>query len=109
MIVLFINTEMWQVFSDVSDPALLGSIALFIVVGSVFVGSRLPREVRELEADVGADPPLRPRQRFNVGLVMFVSQGLQVLVVAFLVGAFFVAFGVLAVPRPERRRGVDPA
>ena len=97
MIVLFINTEMWQVFSDVSDPALLGSIALFIVVGSVFVGSRLPREVRELEADVGADPPLRTRQRFNVGLVMFVSQGLQVLVVAFLVGAFFVAFGVLAI------------
>jgi hypothetical protein len=81
----------------VSDPALLGSIALFIGVGSVFVGSRLPREVRELEADVGADPPLSPRQRFNVGLVMFVSQGLQVLVVAFLVGAFFVAFGVLAI------------
>ena len=27
MIVLFINTEMWQVFSDVSDPALPGSIA----------------------------------------------------------------------------------
>ncbi len=97
MIVLFVNTEMWQVFSDVSDPALLGSIALFISVGSVFVGSRLPREVRELETDVGADPPLRPRQRFNVGLVMFVSQGLQVLVVAFLVGAFFVAFGVLAI------------
>ena len=97
MIVLFINTEMWQVFSDVSDPALLGSIALFIGVGSVFIGSRLPREVRELEADVGADPPLTPRQRFNVGLVMFVSQGLQVLVVAFLVGAFFVAFGTLAI------------
>jgi hypothetical protein len=97
MIVLFINTEMWQVFSDVSDPALLGSMALFVAVGSVFIGSRLPREVRELEADVGADPPLGTRQRFNVGLVMFVSQGLQVLVVAVLVGAFFVAFGALAI------------
>jgi hypothetical protein len=97
MIVLFINTEMWQVFSDLPDAALLGSVALFIVVGSVFIGSRLPREVRELEADVGATPPLTTRQRFNVGLVMFVSQGLQVLVVALLVGAFFVAFGVLAI------------
>jgi len=97
MIVLFVNTEMWQVFSDVSDPALIGVMALFLVVGSSFVAARLPREVRELELDVGADPPLTPRQRFNVGLVMFVSQGLQVLVVAMLVGAFFVAFGALAI------------
>ncbi len=97
MIVLFVNTEMWQVFSDVSDPALIGVMALFLVVGSSFVASRLPREVRELELEVGADPPLTPRQRFNVGLVMFVSQGLQVLVVAVLVGAFFVAFGALAI------------
>lgn len=97
MIVLFINTEMWQVFSDVSEPALLGVIALFIAVASVFVISRLPREVRELERDVGADPALTARQRFNVGLVMFVSQGLQVAVVALLVGAFFVAFGTLAI------------
>ena len=97
MIVLFINTEMWQVFSDVSDPALVGVVALFLAVGSVFIASRLPREVRALERDVAADPPLTPRQRFNVGLVMFVSQGLQVLVVAVLVGAFFVAFGALAI------------
>jgi hypothetical protein len=96
-IVLLFSTELWQVFSDVSDPALLGVIGLFIGVGSVFLISRLPREVRELEADVGADPPLGSRQRFNVGLVMFVSQGLQVLVVALLVGAFFVAFGALAI------------
>jgi len=97
MIVLFINTEMWQVFSDVSDGALLGVIALFIGVASVFVISRLPREVRALEQEVGADPPLTTRQRFNVGLVMFVSQALQVIVVATLVGAFFVAFGALAI------------
>jgi hypothetical protein len=97
MIVLFVNTEMWQVFSDVSEPALFGVIALFFAVGSAFVASRLPREVRELEQDVGAEPPLTTRQRFNVGFVMFVSQGLQVLVVAALVGAFFVALGVLAV------------
>ena len=97
MIVLFINTEMWQVFSDVSDPALFGVIALFVALGSAFIGSRLPAEVRALEHDVGAEPRLRRRQRFNVGLVMFVSQGLQVLVVSLLVGLFFVAFGALAI------------
>lgn len=97
MIVLFINAEMWQVFSDVSDGALAGVIGLFCLLGSVFVGSRLPREARELEREVGAQPPLRRRQRFNVGLVMFVSQGLQVLVVSLLVGLFFVAFGALAI------------
>ncbi len=97
MIVLFINAEMWQVFSDVSDPALAGVIGLFCVLGSVFIASRLPKEARELEREVGAQPPLRRRQRFNVGLVMFVSQGLQVLVVSVLVGLFFVAFGALAI------------
>jgi hypothetical protein len=96
-IVLLFSTELWQVFSDVSDAALIAVIGLFLGVGSVFLISRLPREVRELETDVGAEPPLRTRQRFNVGLVMFVSQGLQVLVVAVLVGVFFVAFGALAI------------
>ena len=97
MIVLFINTEMWQVFSDVSDGALVAVVGLFFAVGSVFVASRLPAEVRELERDVGAEPPLSASQRFNVGFVLFVSQGLQVLVVSVLVGAFFVAFGALAI------------
>jgi hypothetical protein len=78
--------------SDVSDPALLRVIALFFAVGSGSVGTRPPREVRELEQDDGADPPLTTRQRCNVGLVMLVSQGPQVLV-----AAFFVAFGALAI------------
>jgi hypothetical protein len=58
---------------------------------------RLPREVAALEREVSPDAPLRPRERFNVGLVMFVSQGLQVLVVSIAVGAFFVVFGSLAI------------
>ena len=35
-------------------------------------------------------------QRFNIGLVLFVSQSLQVLLVALAVAAFFVVFGLLA-------------
>ena len=96
MILLFLTTEVWQVFSDISDRALAGVVVLFGALGSVFVAARLPKEVRALERDVNVEPPLRRRQRFNVGLVMFVSQGLQVLVVSVLVGLFFVAFGALA-------------
>jgi len=50
--------------------------------------------VGRLEAEVGAEPALDRRQRTNVGLVLFVSQALQVLVVT---AAFFVAFGALAI------------
>jgi hypothetical protein len=96
-VVLFINTEMWQVFADMSDGTLVATTVLLVGVGSLFLAVRLPREVGALEAQVGAGPPLSARQRLNVGLVMFVSQGLQVLVVALAVGAFFVGFGMLVI------------
>jgi hypothetical protein len=74
-------------------------IVLFVVLGVGFLAVRLPREAQRLEHEVSADaPPLRRRQLFNVGLVMFVSQALQVLVVSLAVAAFFVAFGLLAMP-----------
>jgi hypothetical protein len=97
-LVLFVNTEMWQVFSGMPDAFLVLVAALFAAVGGVFVAVQLPREVRELEQGAGAGgPPLERAQRFNVGLVMFVSQGLQTLVVSLAIGAFFVLFGALAV------------
>ena len=97
-IVLFINAEMWQVFSSLSDLQVLEVAALFVVVGTVFVVARVPREVRELERQVGeGTPPLRRRQLVNVGLVLVVAQGLQVLTVAVVLGGFFVAFGALAI------------
>jgi hypothetical protein len=45
-LVLFINTEMWQVFSTMPRAFLACVGALFVVVGTVFVGVQLPREVR---------------------------------------------------------------
>jgi hypothetical protein len=97
-LVLFINTEMWQVFSEMPESFLALVAALFVITGSVFVAAQLPREVRELEEGAGAaGPPLARPQRFNVGLVMFVSQALQILVVSLAIGAFFVVFGALAV------------
>jgi hypothetical protein len=96
-LVLFINTEMWQVFSSAPDAFLVLIGCMFFVIGVAFLAARLPREVQALEREVSPDAPLRPRERLNVGLVMFVSQGLQVAVVSSAVGLFFVAFGAFAI------------
>ena len=99
-VVLFLTTEMWQVFAEMDGASLSAIVALLAAIGTLFVVGRLPREVTALEAQVsggGVDPPLRRVQRLNVGMVLFVSQGLQVLVVALAVGAFFVVFGLLAI------------
>jgi hypothetical protein len=97
-LVLFVNTEMWQVFSGMPLPSLFMVGGLFVAVGGLFMTLRVPREVRDIESSVlTEDPPLNRRQRLNVGIVMLVSQALQVLVVSLGVGAFFVAFGALAI------------
>jgi hypothetical protein len=96
-VVLFINTEMWQVFAGMNGATVLATGALLVVVGSAFLGVRLPREVAQIERDVAAGPELDRRQRINVGLVLFVTQALQIVLVAVAVGGFFVAFGALVV------------
>jgi len=102
-LVLFINTEMWQVFSLMPRAYLAAVAGLLALVAALFMIGRLPREVVRLEEEGGGGgPPLNRRQRVNVGLVMFVSQALQVLVVSLAVAAFFVVFGALAVG-PEVR------
>src|SRR4051812_16863584 len=98
--VLFLTTEMWQVFAEASTLQLAGIAGLFVVIGVVFLVTRLPREVAGLETEVNTSagaPPLDRRERVNVGLVFFVSQSLQVLTVTIAVGVFFTAFGLLAV------------
>ena len=97
-ILIFPTTEIWEVFSQ--SPALNYGIlvGMFVLLGVAFLGARLPGEVRRLEREAGGDgPPLRGRQRLNVGLVLFVSQALQVLLVSLAIGAFFVAFGMLTI------------
>jgi hypothetical protein len=101
-VVLFINTEMWQVFGRMEDVSLLATGTLLFAVVLAFLAVRIPREVRALEAGVAADaahpaPPLRRPQRANVGLVMLISHGLQVLVVTVAITAFFVALGMLVI------------
>ena len=88
---------MWQTFAEIETASLVAVAALLVAVGTLFLLVRLPREVQALEREAGAGPPLTRAQRLNVGLVMLVSQGLQVLIVSVAIGAFFVAFGLLVV------------
>jgi hypothetical protein len=94
----FPTQELWQMFSNPTRGVYATIIGLFVVLAVAFLAVRLPREARGLEREVGADsPPLRRRQLFNVGLVMFVSQAVQVLLVSAMIGGFLTVFGVLAI------------
>jgi len=97
-VVLFINTEMWQVFAQMDDASLGAIVGLLVLIGTGFLVGRIPREVETIEREAGAaGPPLHRSQLINVGLVLFVSQALQVLVVSLAIAGFFVAFGLLAI------------
>lgn len=103
VLLAFVNTEMWQVFSAVSEEGLVAIGLLFLLLGTAFLLARLPREVRELEREVGGEaPPLSTRQRRNVGLVLFVSQAVQVLTVSVLIALFFIVFGAIAITEQVR-------
>ena len=96
-VVLFLTTEVWEVFSDASGLVLALLGAIFVGLGTLFLAARVPREVRTLERGARPAADLDRRQRLNVGLVLFISQALQVLFVSLAVGAFFVVFGLLAI------------
>lgn len=97
-LILFLTPELWQVFGQLDDLSLGLLVGMFVALGSAFLIARLPGEVESLERSAGGDgPELSKPQRFNVGLVLFVSQSLQVLLVALAVAAFFVIFGLLTI------------
>ena len=94
----FMTQEAWQIFPGVTTPIFFVIVGLFVVLGSLFLVVRIPTEARHLEEEAGAEAPaLDRRQRLNVGLVMFVSQAVQVLIVSVALGVFFVVFGLLAI------------
>ena len=115
---LFINAEIWQVSADLTNTGLLSVVALLVALGSGFLLFRIPRVVSEIarfddDAEVRAclpgtvevavdgpvevDVPLGRNARWNVGLVLTVSQGLQILLAALAIFGFYVLFGVAAI------------
>jgi hypothetical protein len=94
----FPTQELWLIFSNPTRGVYAVMIGMLAVLGTAFLIVRLPREALRLEQEVGGDaPPLRRPQLLNVGLVMFVSQAVQVLLVSLMIGLFLTVFGVLAV------------
>lgn len=94
----FINAEVWQIFATVPVVRYVLASAMFVIVGMVFLLVRLPNEVAGIESDLDlAGSPLRRSQRLNLGLVVLVSQILQVLLVTALVWVFFAVSGALLV------------
>ena len=117
---LFVNADVWQMAGPLDGPAYWMTLAIFVLLGVLFVTSRVPPLMRDLSsfpswAEVGEllaetpaaactipdegnpEPrPLKMRQKFNVGLLMLFSQGLQITLVVTLLTGFFVVFGFLA-------------
>jgi len=103
--VLFLTAELWQSARTMPTSFAVLLVGLLVLVGAAFLITRIPREVTALERDAGvAGPSLSRRQRLNVGLVMLVSQGLQIAVVGLAVFAFFVVLGVLMVNAEVREQ-----
>ncbi len=119
---LFINAEVWQVAGTLTGLPYAATLAIFFVLGAVFVLSRVPGIMRGLATfdswdavraaaagtpaeivvlpEAGAPPPfaLSRRQKVNAALVTVFSQSLQITFVALLLTLFFALFGFLAIP-----------
>ncbi|MEM7341158.1 MAG: hypothetical protein AAF467_21060 [Actinomycetota bacterium] len=119
---IFINAEMWQVANDFTLPV-FGLVALLVGgIGASFVFI----SVRRLTVDLArfdnwpdvrtrcattpvaaivpddVDPPpdtpdLARRAELNVNLLLFVAQGIQVLLVSLVITVFYIVFGLLTV------------
>lgn len=124
---IFMSSEIWQVAGTSVGLVYVFVLAIFFAFGAIFVLSRLPAATRGLATfdswdDVRAllagtpaagvelptqgrppDLPLRPRQRFNAGLVAVFSQAQQITLVALLLSAFYVVFGLLAISEATTR------
>jgi hypothetical protein len=98
LLVIFFSTETWQIWTLPPIPKFVAAAGLFVLLAAAFLLLRLPESVRNLEREAELeDEHLSRPQRVNVGVVMFLSQFLQVVFVASAVWLFFVVFGSLLV------------
>lgn len=121
---IFINAEMWQVAHDLTWPLAVMVIAMIVISASGFLLLKLPTELaglqvftswRQIEAKTNgcaapittppglSDPPEVPelgrRERLNFALLIFIAEFVQMALVAIVIGAFYVVFGLLTVRR----------
>ncbi len=119
---IFLNAEMWQVANDFTLPFFALVVALIFSIGGGFLAMSVRRltldlarfstwdEVSEfaggtpiegLVPDDSAAPPdnlpLGRSATWNVGLLLWVSQAVQIALVAIVITLFYVIFGMLTV------------
>lgn len=116
---LFVNAEAWQSAGRIDRSFLVAVVAMFAVLGIVFLLTQISREIPPLTefeswdeirsaaqnhasmSDRADHPPeparLSRREWGNLGLVLLIVQSLRILIVSFLVGMFFVALGLLII------------
>lgn len=116
---LFVNAEAWQSAGRIDRSFLVAVVALFAVLGIVFLLTQISREIPPLakfeawddirdsakdqarlsdRSDDPPDPPRLSRREWgNLGLVLLIVQSLRILIVSALVGLFFVALGLLII------------
>jgi hypothetical protein len=122
VIVLFINTEMWQVVEALNAIRLTITAFTLFAVGAFFVVGRLPIDVAEIGhfdswhqcadlaqsahpelgltgqlGDESLEVALTRRQWLNVGLVLLFSQAVIVTIVGIVTFVFFMVFGAVAI------------
>ncbi|MGZ0219359.1 MAG: hypothetical protein ACKVIY_10140, partial [Acidimicrobiales bacterium] len=119
---IFLNAEMWQVANDFT-LAYFGLVSVLITgIGAAFVVFSVRRitvdlarfddwaDVRGRCVDTPAEglvpgddekppgaPALGHRAEFNVGMLLFVAQAIQIALVAVVITAFYIVFGLLTV------------
>jgi hypothetical protein len=122
VIFAFFSTEVWQIAATLPRWRLWLVVALFAVLGVLFMAARLDEELKKMVDTVASDKiddlasvlrgtplaqavagppieamPLGRRDRANITLVLFVAQLLQILVLSFLVFCVLIALGALAI------------
>lgn len=118
----FFATDVWQIAAALPRWRLWLVVALFAVLGVLFMATRLNDELKKMIdkvatdrvddltqvlghtplADAIAGPPIQAlplsrRERANITLVLFVAQLLQILVLSVLVFCLLIALGALAI------------
>jgi len=119
---IFLNAEMWQVANDFSLP-FFGAVAVLIAtIGGTFVSVSVRRTTVDLarfsswsavrsrcadtpvedlvpsDKDAPPDAPFLGRHaEWNVGLLLFVTQAIQIVLVAVVITVFYLIFGLLTV------------
>lgn len=117
---LFVNAEIWQVATDIPWAAYGIVLGFIVLIGSLFIAVALRPMLDDLNqftswdqvcrlannTPVGAaapptggleTPPLSRGEKLNLGILLFVAQAIQVLLVALMVAGFYIVFGLLTV------------